>query len=313
MLHFGRAVANGGDMAHDALAMIEYRNDPAVSLYGDGDEALARAQRTAELAGLRVARMATIEDAGAAPIGAGTTPIVEATRESAALVSLLDGIQHDALQYGRPAVVGGPEDLIDLVFAKAGHAAVHLLVDADEATRVAAYALAARPRPDLLHDVGREGQELLQKLSEDVGRLASMLASLSEEEAAELVAARPMSEDDSLGLEAGEIRAMIRARRLRDQYFSGELFADPAWDMLLDLMAARLEQKRVAVSSLCIAAAVPATTALRWIKALTDRGLFVRSADPQDGRRVYIELSDEAARAMGAYLAAAKRIAPAAI
>ena len=61
--------------------------------------------------------------------------------------------------------------------------------------------------------------------------------------------------------------------------------------MLLDLMAARLEENRVAVSSLCIAAAVPATTALRWIKALTDRGLFVRVADPQDGRRVFIELS----------------------
>jgi DNA-binding MarR family transcriptional regulator len=63
----------------------------------------------------------------------------------------------------------------------------------------------------------------------------------------------------------------------------------------------------VAVSSLCIAAAVPATTALRWIKALSDKGLFVRQADPQDGRRVYIALSDEAARAMGRYLAAVQR------
>ena len=83
--------------------------------------------------------------------------------------------------------------------------------------------------------------------------------------------------------------------------------------MLLDLMAARLEGKRVAVSSLCIAAAVPATTALRWIKALTDRGLFVREADPRDGRRVYIALSDEAARALAAYLRAVQRISPAAI
>ena len=73
-------------------------------------------------------------------------------------------------------------------------------------------------------------------------------------------------------------------------------------------MAARIEGKRVAVSSLCIAAAVPATTALRWIKMLTDRGLFIRSADPQDGRRVYIELSDEAARALTAYLRAVERL-----
>jgi DNA-binding MarR family transcriptional regulator len=64
------------------------------------------------------------------------------------------------------------------------------------------------------------------------------------------------------------------------------------------------------VSSLCIAAAVPATTALRWIKTLTDMGLLVRSADPQDGRRVYIELAPGAAARLEAYLGAAHRIAP---
>jgi len=302
-------------MAHDVLAMVEYRNDPAVFLYGDGEDAFARARRTAELAGLRVAGTASIDDAEAGAAPPGATPIIEATRETPGLVALLDRLQHEAKQTGRPSVVGAPGGLVDLVFARAGHPAIDLLVDEDEGARVAAYLTASRPRRDRLHDVSREGQELLQKLSEDVGRLANMLASLSDEEAAELVAAQPpgVGEESGDGLEPGEIRALIRARRLRDQYFSGEMFADPAWDMLLDLMAARLEQKRVAVSSLCIAAAVPATTALRWIKVLTDRGLFVRSADPQDGRRVYIELSDETARALAAYLVTAKRIAPVAI
>ena len=167
-----------------------------------------------------------------------------------------------------------------------------------------------------LHDVGRDdGSVILQQLSEDVGRIAAILASLSEEEAAAAavaVAARTGAGEETIeaGVDAATIRAMIRARRLRDQYFRGDLFADPAWDMLLDLMAARLEKNRVAVSSLCIAAAVPATTALRWIKALTDRGLFVRAADPQDGRRVYIELSDDTARALAAYLRALQRICP---
>lgn len=103
------------------------------------------------------------------------------------------------------------------------------------------------------------------------------------------------------------IRAMIRGRRLRDQFFEATLFADPAWDMMLDLMAARLEQRQVAVSSLCIAAAVPPTTGLRWIKTLTDSGLFVRIADPRDGRRVFIELSATAAEGIAAYLAAIRR------
>ncbi len=60
---------------------------------------------------------------------------------------------------------------------------------------------------------------------------------------------------------------IIRQRQLRARFFDGELFADPAWDMLLDLTAARVEARRVSVTSLCIASGVPPTTALRWIGA----------------------------------------------
>src|SRR3546814_12014147 len=73
------------------------------------------------------------------------------------------------------------------------------------------------------------------------------------------------------------------------------------------LMAAHLSGQRVSVSSLCIAAAVPATTALRWIRALTDHGLFLRQADPSDGRRVFIALSDKAAEAVALFFADAQR------
>ena len=166
----------------------------------------------------------------------------------------------------------------------------------------------------------------LRRLSEEVGRIARALAALSEQSENEKHTG-PERREGAADRREGErreqpdrrdrggempgissIRAMIRARRLRDQYFSGELFADPAWDMLLDLLLARLEQRTVAVSSLCIAAAVPPTTALRWIKRLTDEGIFVRTADPRDGRRVFIDLSDEAADAMANYIRAAERI-----
>lgn len=160
-----------------------------------------------------------------------------------------------------------------------------------------------------------EAAGCLQQLTEDVSRIAAVLASLSDEEAAAIATIMPSeaSGRDEPRIEAAFVRSIIRARRLRDQFFRCSLFADPAWDMLLDLMAAPFEENRVAVSSLCIAAAVPASTALRWIKALTDRGLFVRSADPQDGRRVYIELSDDTARALTAYLRAVQRMATATI
>ncbi len=68
--------------------------------------------------------------------------------------------------------------------------------------------------------------------------------------------------------------------------------------MLLDLMAARLEGVKVSVSSLCIAASVPPTTALRWIKTMTEEKIFEREADDRDGRRIFIQLSDETAAGM---------------
>jgi DNA-binding MarR family transcriptional regulator len=90
---------------------------------------------------------------------------------------------------------------------------------------------------------------------------------------------------------------------LRARYFPEDLFADPAWDMLLDLLQAEISQLRVPVSSLCIAAAVPATTALRWLKTLIQEGLFVRRADPHDGRRIFVELSPESSQALRRYFA----------
>jgi DNA-binding MarR family transcriptional regulator len=98
------------------------------------------------------------------------------------------------------------------------------------------------------------------------------------------------------------VRELIRLRRLRAKHFDQELFADPAWDILLDLYAAQLEGRRTTVSSLAIAAAVPPTTALRWIQKLTSRGLLVRVSEGADRRRVYIELSAGAYTSVEAYL-----------
>ena len=106
---------------------------------------------------------------------------------------------------------------------------------------------------------------------------------------------------------AEQIRNLIKARRLRDHYFDAELFADPAWDMLLDLMAARLENIKVSVSSLCIAAGVPPTTALRWIKTMTEEKIFERIADETDGRRIFIQLSDDSASGMAGFFSTIRR------
>lgn len=98
------------------------------------------------------------------------------------------------------------------------------------------------------------------------------------------------------------VRRLIRLRRDRERHFPAEIFADPAWDMLLDLTAARMEGLDVPVSSLCIAAAVPTTTALRWIRTLTEAGLLERRTDADDARRSFVTLSDTAHAAMQAWI-----------
>lgn len=185
-----------------------------------------------------------------------------------------------------------------------------------------------------LHDSGREAETgRIEQLSEEVRRLAMMVERLALPGESQGPVMAPLETPspyrmgptasghgmervngrasqampDAAAPTHGEIKALLRARRMREQFLPADLFADPAWDMILDLMAARLAGQRVSVSSLCIAAAVPPTTALRWIRQLTDRGVFSRIDDPADGRRVFIELTDSAAEAVMAWSVSVRR------
>jgi hypothetical protein len=224
---------------------------------------------------------------------------------------LIDWANHAVRDGITSAVISIPHALIDDVSARLDESRIDLLCDAGIEERAAALGLALAQRRHKLHDHGVEADaERLRRLSEEVARIANSLAELSS--SARAISYMPHREfpeaDGEPEVDASMVRNLIRIRRLRDQFFPRDLFADPAWDMLLDLMAARLEQSRVAVSSLCIAAAVPATTALRWIRTLTEHGLFVRRADPEDGRRIFIELSDEAGEALAAYFQTAHQL-----
>lgn len=91
-------------------------------------------------------------------------------------------------------------------------------------------------------------------------------------------------------------------RRERDTIFdNSEIFGEPAWDILLDLYVAFVEDKRVSVSSACIGSAAPSTTGLRWLRVLAEEGLIVREHDPDDQRRVMVRLSEAGIKAMDAY------------
>ncbi|NIJ39381.1 DNA-binding MarR family transcriptional regulator [Sphingopyxis panaciterrae] len=212
---------------------------------------------------------------------------------------------------------------------------VQFLIDADPTDRLVALAAARRIRQATVHDIARDdAMERIDRLQEEVARISRLLGDLAGQRAAlpGTPAGFPPRSDDFSDYpgqvrspprdfaavprsfvpeervierqRAKAVRRMLRQRRMREQYFPADLFADPAWDMLLDLYAARLERQPVSVSSLCIAAAVPATTALRWIKTMTDAGLFLREADPHDGRRIFIGLAEGACEALARYFEA---------
>lgn len=112
--------------------------------------------------------------------------------------------------------------------------------------------------------------------------------------------AHALMEDDARWLRSA--RRTYRDRRSRAAVFGDEtLFGEPAWDLLLDLFIAAKERKRVPVTSACIGASVPTTTALRWLAVLEERGLVLREADPSDARRIFVRLSADAYARMVAY------------
>ncbi len=280
-----------------------------ILIAASSDAARARAVRTIESTGARIADQVTVADARdriERQVSASAVWLELDEDCGGPMDELLAHVNRDVANGRYAAVVSASSALLDPVTAQLGDGAVEFIVDADDAERAAALAIATSRLgvPLRLSDVAADrNAERLRQLSDEVSRIASTLARLSTGPSPipRPVEATPAADLPPLSSET--IRAVIRARRLRSRYFPEELFADPAWDMLLDLLQAEISQLRVPVSSLCIAAAVPATTALRWLKTLVQQGLFVRRADPHDGRRVFVELAPDTSNALRRYFA----------
>ena len=294
-------------MAFLADTDIPYSKIAPVLLAATSDAAMARADEIIRASGLPVAARLQIEEARErlGRQASATALWLELDRDCGPpMRELLRNISTDVADGRYGAVVSMPASLIDQVCSEITSDDVELVVDGSDAERTAALAVATawHSRPTQLSDVGSDrNADRLRQLSDEVGRIASTLARLSSHSLA--APAVPEASLSTRPLDVNTIRKVIHARRLRARYFPEELFADPAWDMMLDLLQAEIAQLRVPVSSLCIAAAVPATTALRWLKSMVGQGLFIRRADPHDGRRVFVELAPDTSRALRRYFA----------
>ncbi|WP_294074911.1 MarR family transcriptional regulator [Sphingomonas sp.] len=267
-----------------------------------------RASRTVRALGLRIGDAVPIEEAPArlSRQAAASAVWVELDGEVTDGTSgTLSALNRDAADGRYAAIVSATPPLVDDLFGVLDDQ-VHLLIDADDAERASALSLAIALHSErhFAADVASDrSAERLRQLSDEVGRIAATLARLSTGPSPALTAPPVQQSGESGEVPIEVIRKVIRARRLRSRFFRDDLFADPAWDMLLDLLHAEIQHLRVPVSSLCIAASVPATTALRWLKTMVREGLFLRRADPHDGRRVFVELAPQTSDALRRYFA----------
>lgn len=152
----------------------------------------------------------------------------------------------------------------------------------------------------VVHDADPALQSLAEDLIAIAARLRDVGANRSGQPAnAETIAFSPARATQSHLALARKTYAM---RRKRAAIFgNADLFGEPAWDIMLDLFIAHGDGKQVSVSSACIGSAAPATTGLRWLAVLADEGLILRESDPQDQRRVLVQLSDAGLAAMSTF------------
>lgn len=301
-----------------------HHRQPVIRLIGDAGPALHDA--CTALTGLGVNGVTPVPLADgpivlAAPAAIDAVMIEATGADADALELLLDTAVALLSQSDVAIVIALDDSQIDQVAASVLTGRVDLLCSPNVGDRAAALSLALAIQPTnrvrqagggrdrdnkQLHDLNLQVARIAETLArlttgEGDGRKSSLLADRSPGYRAQVPA-------DTGEIAARDVRQSIRARRMREQFFGAGLFEDPAWDILLDLFAADLERGRVSVSSLCIAAAVAPTTALRWISRMTEGGLLEREADPFDRRRAFMQLTPATRSSMRSYWAAVRQL-----
>jgi hypothetical protein len=304
------------DFTYGAAAREEGGSGVALSIYADRSRLRAVLREDAQTAGLTVTSVGSLIDlAEGVERILGDVVLVDCPQVDGAALAALARLDMRAGQGGTRLIVSTSVDALEDVFACMDQSQPVLLVDPGRAERIIALGQVMAGLPSgRVRELSDDDRLLLLRLTEQVGQIAGRIDRLDPRgtTAADKPAApTPTSHAEGQLPDAKLVRRIIRQRQLRTRFLDGDLFADPAWDMLLDLTAARIEGKQVSVTSLCIAAAVPPTTALRWIGQMVEADLFQRVSDDIDRRRAFIALSDKAERAMARYFAEIGLAAPA--
>lgn len=94
------------------------------------------------------------------------------------------------------------------------------------------------------------------------------------------------------------VLSLISARRGRDTLFGAHLFSDPAWDVILELYAARLGARQVSVSGLARVIGTPKSVIARWIAVLVGAGIVSYGGSSKEAGGATVELTEDGAAKM---------------
>jgi FixJ family two-component response regulator len=249
----------------------------------------------------------------------GYQPLCASTREQA--MEMIDN--HDILtvitDYNMPGCDGLTlmQDLIDFA-AQDGRSLRFIMATGHASLEVAVAALRAHVtdflEKPIAHDqlskallrargVRLEGQaktalvDHLGSLSQELQRISRLISPADAKPGARLGVFSTAKTADPVF-----IRRLLREENKRRQIGNGLLFGDPSWSMLLDLLIAKMEGRKVAVSSACIASGAPTSTAMRLINRLVSESILMRIPDANDGRRDFLAIDPAIEKPLITYL-----------
>jgi hypothetical protein len=191
------------------------------------------------------------------PRSLGEVVLLDCPQADAAALAALARLDMRAARSGAQLVISTSVEALEDVFGCCDQSDAQILVDPTRADRIIALGRVLAKVPNLrLRELGEDDRLTLLRLTEQVGQSAQRLERLGarsgmtgDDKAFRIESPAPAYSSAPEG-EPGDrlvrtarpalpdprlVRRIIRHRQQRARFFDGELFADPAWDILLDL------------------------------------------------------------------------------
>lgn len=116
----------------------------------------------------------------------------------------------------------------------------------------------------------------------------------------------PLEEIIARRLQLGQTaKAMMGARKHRQNFAFSFMLSDPAWDILLELFLSWSQGKAMCFKDVTLSTGLSAGTAHRYLHIMAGADLLVRTRHPTDARVTYFEITQKGLVEVGTYLSSA--------